>query len=432
MGDILGIIGFLGFLVCIIWIVINLVRRKSIKIPAVLLVVVFFVFIFGITNAPLSDDAATEDVVSEEIEDEIVTIDQDEEIELEELDEEIESADAEEAEDEEMSADERAPPTGVLEAHFIDVGQGDSILIKTAEKNILIDGGDRGNTVVNYLRNQGVSSLDLVIGTHPHADHIGGLINVMDAIPVKEIIDPGVAHTTITFEDYLDVIDAKDIIFTEGRAGMTRNLGGGAEMEIIHPTSPSSSHLNNASIVCRVTFGEISFIFTGDAEREAESQILNRSYELDGDILKVGHHGSATSTTRPFLSAVDPDLAVIMCGRDNQYGHPHQETLENLSASNVDIYRTDKHGTVVIKTDGITYEINNQPYLYDAQSGNDEETDQITDTNDSYVGSSQSDRYHYPDCHTAQSINPENLITLSSVEEARAAGYSPCGNCRPQ
>jgi len=432
MGDILGIIGFLGFLVCIIWIVINLVRRKSIKIPAVLLVVVFFVFIFGITNAPLSDDAATEDVVSEEIEDEIVTIDQDEEIELEELDEEIESADAEEAEDEEMSADERAPPTGVLEAHFIDVGQGDSILIKTAEKNILIDGGDRGNTVVNYLRNQGVSSLDLVIGTHPHADHIGGLINVMDAIPVREIIDTGVAHTTITFEDYLDVIDAKDIIFTEGRAGMTRNLGGGAEMEIIHPTSPSSSHLNNASIVCRVTFGEVSFMFTGDAEQAAEKKILNRGYELNSDILKVGHHGSNTSTTSSFLSAVSPSTAIIKCGSGNTYGHPHEETLARLTNAGVDIYRTDTQGTIVITTDGASYDVNKQPTTYEAQQEEAPEQEVgEADIEGKFVGSSQSDKYHLPDCRHAESINPQNIISFGSVSEAKAAGYVPCGVCKP-
>jgi len=132
---------------------------------------------------------------------------------------------------------ETPTPTGQLKAHFINVGQGDSILIQTPTQNILIDAGDRGTTVVNYLKAQGISSLDLVIGTHPHADHIGGLINVLDTIPVKEVIDPGVVHTTKTFEDYLTLIDQKDIKFTEGRAGMVRDIGGGAKMEILHPVS---------------------------------------------------------------------------------------------------------------------------------------------------------------------------------------------------
>ena len=214
-------------------------------------------FSIGMAIIPADNDTAIENGLVDDIEDdEAVHEEPAEDIEPPVNDEVEDIEESTEIDDDIELADERAPPRGVLEAHFIDVGQGDSILIKTADKNILIDGGDRGNTVVNYLRNQGVSSLDLVIGTHPHADHIGGLINVMEAIPVKEIIDPGVAHTTITFEDYLDIIDEKDIKFTEGRAGMTRDLGGGAELEIIHPVSPSSNHLNNASIVARVTFGK--------------------------------------------------------------------------------------------------------------------------------------------------------------------------------
>ena len=260
-----------------------------------------------------------------------------------------------------------------LIVHFIDVGQGDAIFLQTIEKsidpslvilgesvvqNILIDGGNRGDEVVNYLQDLDVDNLDLVIGTHPHADHIGGLINVMEALTVKEIIDPGVFHTTITYEDYLDIIDEKDIIFTEGRAGMIRDLGGGAEMKIVHPVYPSSAHLNNASIVARVTFEQFSILFTGDAESEAEIEMLDRDYTLKSTILKVGHHGSRTSTTQPFLDAVSPEAAVIMCGRDNQYGHPHEEILSKLTSAGIDIYRTDIHGTVVITTDGVTYDVN--------------------------------------------------------------------------
>jgi beta-lactamase superfamily II metal-dependent hydrolase len=220
-------------------------------------------------------------------------------------------------------------------------------------------------TVVNYLKNQGVKSLDLVIGTHPHADHIGGLINVLDVIPVKEVIDPGVVHTTKTFEDYLTLIDKKDIKFTEGRAGMSRDLGNGALMDILHPTSPSSSHLNDASIVVKITFGQISFMLTGDAEKASEDQMLKRKEDLKSTILKVGHHGSKTSTTPAFLSSVSPKVAVIMCGKDNKYGHPHDETLKKLADAKVDIYRTDVHGTIVITTNGQTYEINQkQPYQY--------------------------------------------------------------------
>ncbi len=345
----------------------------------------------------------------------------------------VDISEAEETIEEAESEETTTVTDGQLKAHFIDVGQGDAILIQTSEQNVLIDGGDRGTTVVNYLQNQGIESLDLVIGTHPHADHIGGLINVMESIPVKEVIDPAVVHTTQTFEDYLDLIEQKDIKFTEGRAGMARDLGSGAKMEIIHPTSPSNDHLNNASIVARITFGDISFMLTGDAEKEAEQKMLNRDYTLQSTILKVGHHGSRTSTTSSFLSAVNPEVAVIMCGADNQYGHPHDETLVNLDDANVDIYRTDKHGTIVIISDGQTYDINvKQPYQYTPPKEPDPEPKEkpVAETGQ-YVGSIQSDRYHNPTCRHAENISSENEIWFDSVEDAKNKGYTPCGVCRP-
>lgn len=245
-------------------------------------------------------------------------------------------------------------PSGQLKVHFIDVGQGDSILIQAPSAVILIDGGPRaaGQKVVDYLKQAGISSIDLVISTHPHEDHIGGLISVLESFPIKEVIDPAVAHTTKTFEDYLTLIDEKDIIFTEGRAGMSRDLGGGARMEILHPVSPSSEHLNNASVVARLTFRETSFLFTGDAEEEAEAEILRRGASLKSTVLKAGHHGSRTSSTKEFLQAVAPEVAVIMYGAGNPYGHPHEETLEKLAEAGVQVYRTDLDGTVVIITDG--------------------------------------------------------------------------------
>ena len=254
---------------------------------------------------------------------------------------------------------------GYLKVHFIDVGQGDAVLIQTPSINMLIDGGDRGSTVVDYLKAQGVSSLDLVIGTHPHADHIGGLINVLQSIPVKEVIDPGVVHTSKTFEDYLTLIDIKDIKFTVGRAGMVRDFGDGAAMLIVHPTSLDNANINDTSIVVRLTFGQGSFIFTGDAERLSEEQILTRGYDLKSTVLKVGHHGSNTSTSTSFLDAISPKVAVIMVGEDNRYGHPHNETLSRLINAKIDVYRTDIHGTIVITTNGQTFEVNQkQPYQY--------------------------------------------------------------------
>lgn len=257
---------------------------------------------------------------------------------------------------------EGEPPAGRLRVHFIDVGQGDAILIQTPGQNILVDGGERGFDAVSYLQSLGVASLDLVIGTHPHADHIGGLLNVLQLIPVKEVIDPCVVHSTKTFADYLTLIDEREIKLTEGRAGMKRDLGGGTAMEIIHPLAPSSTGLNNASIVFRLSFGRISFLFTGDAEGAAEDEILERGCNPASTILKVGHHGSRVSSTRAFLEAVKPETAVIMCGSGNSYGYPHRETLGRLARAGADIYRTDKQGTIIIDTDGETYLVNKQPF----------------------------------------------------------------------
>jgi competence protein ComEC len=255
------------------------------------------------------------------------------------------------------------PTSGaVASVHFIDVGQGDCVLIKTPGQNILIDAGTRqsGAGVVKYLKKQSVEQLDLVISTHPHEDHIGGLLAVLKDIPVKEVIDPGVVHTSATFRQYLQLIDQKDIKFTVAKAGQTRDLGGGASFQILHPQSTEKLDLNNCSVVARFSFGSVSLMLTGDAEAPAEQQILSRGALLHSTLLKVGHHASRTSTTPEFLAAVSPETAVIMCGQANSYGHPHHEVLSALKKAEVSVWRTDLHGHIVITTDGASYEIKTQ------------------------------------------------------------------------
>ena len=320
-----------------------------------------------------------------------------------------------------------------MAVHFLDVGQGDSILIKSDNVVILIDGGPRsaGQKVVSYLKKAGISSIDLIISTHPHEDHIGGLCSVLQEFPVKEVIDPGIVHTTKTFEDYLDLIFSKNIKFTEGRAGMNRDLGGGVKLEILHPSSPSPAHLNDASIVAKVTYNLVGFMFTGDAEEASEQQILLQSrVQPTSTVLKVGHHGSNSSTSAAFLQAVDPDIAVIMVGKGNTYGHPHEETLQKLSAAGVDIYRTDISGDIVITTDGQSYSINNSitPFRFEPAPTVPVNSGPVSGI---FVGSIKSDKYHYPNCRYAESILPENQIWFDSVQDAKNQGYSPCGVCRP-
>jgi competence protein ComEC len=426
MGVAIALLSVLGFLSCMIWFFISLFRRRSIKSPVIIMTAFFFIFLGGLALTPPSAEIATNIYDNpEEIQDKSTIDNYAEPSADEDINDSVGLEEQDPPETEEEIIDSSPAIASQLEVHFIDVGQGDSIYIKTPSQNILIDGGNRGNTALNYLRNQGVSSLDLMIGTHPHADHIGGLINVMQAIPVTEVIDPAVVHTTKTFEDYLDLIDQKDIKFSEGRAGMSRDLGGGTMMKILHPTAPSSSQLNDASVVVRLTFGEVSFLFTGDAEKGAEQAMLSRGVNLNSDILKVGHHGSRTSTTLPFLNAVSPSTAIIMCGKGNQYGHPHDETLSKLSGAGIDIYRTDLHGSIVITTDGIAYQIIKKPRTYQAQP---QPPPPVVEPKDppfmvaegQFVGSKNSGKYPYPDCHHANNIKPGKRGRFSSVEEAAA------------
>ena len=261
-----------------------------------------------------------------------------------------------------------------------------------------------------------------IVNTHGHADHIGGLITVLETFPVREVIDPAVVHTTKTFEDYLTLIDQKNIKFTAGRAG-NQDLGDGITMTLLHPVEPSSAHLNDASVVTKVEYNQVSFLFTGDAEAASERDMLERGEQLRSTVLKVGHHGSRTSTTPAFLRAVSPAVAVIMAGAGNRYGHPHPETISKLGAAGVDVYRTDLQGTIVVMSDGEGFEVRTEKKA--------EVKPKVETTEGLFVGSIRSDKYHFPHCRYAKTIKPENKTWFSSVAEAKAAGYVPCGACKP-
>ena len=242
---------------------------------------------------------------------------------------------------------------GSLAVHFIDVGQGDATLIQNNEGNVLIDGGDRrtADSLVRYLKDNGVGKISYVIATHPHADHIAGLVNVLNTFEVDTIIMPRVAHTTVTFERLLDAIENNDVKVQEPVAGASFTLGE-TVFTIAAPNSSSYRNMNNYSVSVRVSHGSTSFMFTGDAETESENEMLARNRSLSAKILHVGHHGSRTSTSQAFLDAVLPEIAVISCGKGNSFGHPHEEVLSRLEEARVTIYRTDLHGTIVISTDG--------------------------------------------------------------------------------
>lgn len=247
-----------------------------------------------------------------------------------------------------------------MTVHFIDVGQGDSIFIQAPNgKTMLVDAGVKGagKTVVDYLRAQGVQKLDYVVATHPDADHIGGLIAVLNSISIKEFIDSGKIHTSQTYEEMLTLIHDKNIRYTVPAAGDTLALDPEVNVEVL-ASDENASDNNDASIVLRVAYNNISFLLMGDADQGIEQQLVKSGVDVEATILKAGHHGSNTSSSPDFIEAVSPLATILSYGQDNKYGHPHVEVVDVLKQANSDLYGTAESGTIVVKTDGVTYDIN--------------------------------------------------------------------------
>lgn len=245
-----------------------------------------------------------------------------------------------------------------LTVHFLDVGQGDSILLETDGKSMLVDAGesDQGKVVTAYLQDQGISTLDYVVATHPHSDHIGGMNEILNNFQVEHFVDSGYPHTSKTYEDMLTTIDQKNIPFQIAQAGQKIDFDPAVDIEVLNPSKTYSEDLNENSVVLKVTYGTTSFLLMGDAGLETEERIMKAGYNVDSDILKVGHHASRSGSGTSFISAVSPEVSVIEVGAGNDYGHPHTEILERLQKASK-VYRTDLDGTITVTTDGSTYTV---------------------------------------------------------------------------
>ena len=332
---------------------------------------------------------------------------------------------------------------GYLRVHFIDVGQGDSILIQAGEQAMLVDAGtnESGSVVTEYLRSLNITKLDYLIGTHPHEDHIGGLDDVIHSFDIGTVIMPDVSHTTQTYEDVLDALLEKNLTVTAPHPGDSYSIGD-ASFTVLSPSAEiaeqaaENDDLNNLSVGIRLVYGSNAFVLCGDAESDSEEAMVESGLDLKADVLKAGHHGSSTSTSDAFLAAVDPDYAVISCGKDNSYGHPHQETMDKLNAADISIFRTDEQGTVVAVSDGSSITWSSAPDtegVSDSEASPDQQTDgDLTGQTTSYVLNQNTMKFHTPDCSSVAQMKEENRVYFEGTrEEIMEMGYTPCGQCEP-
>ncbi len=254
------------------------------------------------------------------------------------------------------------PPitTSTIQVHFIDVGQGDSILIDSGTNEVLIDAGQKSPGVTDYIQQYVDGPLEALVATHTDADHIGGLTEVLNDFQVEQIWLNGYVATSKTYKDFMSAVD------TEESSGANVNYAkrgeeisvGDLDFSILNPPDTLFKDANNNSIVLRLKYGNVAFLFSGDAEKEAEASMINSGVNLQAQILKAGHHCSRTASTQAYLEEIKPEVAICMVGLDNKFGHPHQETVTALENIGAKVYRTDETGAIIISTDGKDYAIN--------------------------------------------------------------------------
>lgn len=312
---------------------------------------------------------------------------------------------------------------GILKVHFLDVGQADCIFIQLPDgKTVLIDGGNKEDwTFINkYLQNQKIKTIDLLIATHPHEDHIGSLPNVIKGYQIGNIYMPKATANTKVFEDLLLAIKSKGYKINTAAAGIKAVDTKDVKLSFIAPNSTSYDELNNYSAVVKLTYKNNSFVFAGDAEDISEEEIMKKGIDLKADVLKVGHHGGRTSTTKRFLAKVSPKYAIISVGKDNDYGHPHKETITRLKEQKLETMRTDELGTIIAAADGEIISFEKKP------SGAGTAAKVVSSY---FIGNINTKKFHKPSCSSLPS--PANQVKFTTKTKAQDGGYQPCQKCKP-
>lgn len=335
---------------------------------------------------------------------------------------------------------------GTLTVTWLDVGQGDAAVIQCGGQSMLIDGGkpEKSSYIYAWLQQHGLSYLDVIVATHVDADHIGGLSGALNYASVGTAYCPVTTGTTETFQSFVKYLAQRGKQITVPTAGETFALGG-AQVQILGPLHRAEDS-NDNSIVLKVSFGASSFLFTGDAERAEEQDLLNAGVNLQSTVLKVGHHGSDTSTSYPFLRAVAPQYAVISVGAGNSYGHPTEAVLSRLRDAGVTTFRTDMQGEITAVSDGQTINFSTAKNaaaetLANAGAGqnagqtggvNEDGAAEAGTTAGSYVLNTNSHKFHLPGCSSVDTISPKNRKDVNeSREQIISEGYAPCKRCNP-
>ena len=305
---------------------------------------------------------------------------------------------------------------------------------------MLIDAGESSSesAVYNYLKDKGVKKIDVLVATHPHADHIGGMAYIIDNFDIGSIYMPKATTTTKTFETLLTTIKSKGLSIKTAKSGVVIDLDSALTVNMVAPIGSSYDDLNAYSAVIKITYKNNSFLFAGDANNTSEQEILNAGANIKADVLKVGHHGSATSTSTAFLKAVSPQYAVISVGQGNSYGHPTQATLERLNTIGAKVYRSDIGGTVVITSNGQNIKVNRKATTYNSQAPPPKTAiiakvaktpvpSAVAKTNDVIVYKTKTGaKYHLDGCSSLS----KSKISIK-LSEAKAEGLTACARCHP-
>lgn len=308
-----------------------------------------------------------------------------------------------------------------LEIYFLDTGNSDCIFIN-AEQNVLIDAGDNNDEkrIVDFLTQLGVKRIDYLINTHPDADHAGGLDAVIENFEIGTVFISNGSATSKTYRDFVNAAVERNLSPSVPLADKLFYLQPEMYMRFYNTEAQGSG--NEVSLIVELVYKQNRFLFMGDAEKEQELAVLDELNDVD--LMKVGHHGSRTSTTQALIDQIKPEIAVILCGRENKYGHPHQEVVDRLQAYGSQIYRTDLQGTIRVVSDGVTINVESSSMI----ENKDEASRDLKDNN-YYIGNLNSKKFHLATCSSLPS--EQNQIILNSYEEALNQGYEPCKICNP-